>query len=73
MRTGKKKLVFGKYSILWEKKQGPAIFLSLSGQPREALLELDINKLNSGNGVENILAKLDTIFKRCALFRLRGI
>ena len=34
----------------------------LSGQPREAILELDIEKLNSGNVVENIIAKIDTLY-----------
>ena len=35
--------------------------MSLSEQPREAILELDIKKLDSDNGVENTLAKLDTL------------
>ena len=49
------------FTTLDKKKQGPAISLSLSEQPREAILELDIKKLDSDNGVENTLAKLDTL------------
>ena len=41
--------------------------MSLSGQPREAILELDIEKLNSENSVENILANLDILYLKDVL------
>ena len=41
------------------KTQSPAIFLSLSGQAHEAVLELELDKLNDDNGVKNLLEKLD--------------
>ena len=42
-RIGKKKLVFGNYSPLWIKTgMVQQNFLSLSGQHREAILELHI-------------------------------
>ena len=69
MRIGKKKLAFDNYKVLWIKKQGPAIFLSLSGQLREAIL-------NSNNGVENILAKLDTLYLKdvlCSAFEFESL
>ena len=46
------------------KKQGPAIFLTLKGNAQEAILELDIDKINVDNGVDNIIAKLDTLYLR---------
>ena len=46
------------------KKQGPAIFLTLEGKAQEAILELDIDKINVDNGVDNIIAKLDTLYLR---------
>lgn len=39
------------------------MFLPLSGQPREAIFELDIKNINSENHVENISEKLDTLYK----------
>ena len=44
------------------KKQGPAIFLTLEGRAREAVLELEVDKISDAAGVSNIIAKLDTLF-----------
>ena len=42
-----------------KKKQAPAIFLSLAGQAREAIVSLDINRLFCDHGVENLREELD--------------
>ena len=43
-------------------KQGPAIFLTLEGQAREAVLELEVKDLGSETGVENLTKKLDSLY-----------
>ena len=43
-------------------KQGPVIFLTLSGKAREAVLELDVSKLTDKDGVKNVISKLDTLY-----------
>ena len=50
------------FTSLERKKQGPAIFLSLSGQAREAVSELELDKLNDDNGVKNLLEKLGKLY-----------
>ena len=42
-----------------KKKQAPAIFLSLAGQAREAIVSLDINRLFCDHGVENLREELE--------------
>ena len=44
------------------KKQGPAIFLTLSGKAREAVLRSDVSKLTDKDGVKNVISKLDTLY-----------
>ena len=43
-------------------KQGPAIFLTLEGKAREAILQLDVTTLNGDDGVGVITNKLDELF-----------
>ena len=45
----------------WQKKQAPAIFLSLTGQAKEALVGDDINKLSCDKGVETLIKEFDKI------------
>ena len=45
-----------------EEKQAPAIFLTLSGQAREAVLKPDISKIAHDDGVKNLLDCLDELF-----------
>ena len=54
-------------------KQAPAIFLLLSGQAREAVLELELDKLNDDNGVKNLLEKLDKLYLKDDTHCLRSI
>ena len=50
------------FTSLERKKQAPTIFLSLSGQAHEAVLELKLDKLNDDNGVKNLLEKLGKLY-----------
>ena len=50
------------FTDLAEIKQGPAIFLSLDGRAREAVLELEVVKISAKDGVKNIIAKLDSLY-----------
>ena len=61
--TWKKEIsIWQLFTSLERKKQDPTIFLSLSGQAREAVLELELDKLNDDNGVKNLLEKLDKLY-----------
>ena len=44
------------------KKQGPSLYLSLTGRAREAALELDIGDISKDDGVEKILQRLDKLY-----------
>ena len=50
------------FTDLAVKKQGPAIFLTLEGRAREAVLELDVDKISAESGVQEIINKLDTLY-----------
>ena len=52
------------FTSLEKKKQAPAIFLTLSGQVREAVLGLDISKLAHDDRVKNLLNCLDELFHK---------
>ena len=43
-------------------RQAPAVFLSLTGQARTAILEMDISLLNAEDGMDKLVEKLDTLF-----------
>ena len=45
-----------------DKKQGPAVLLSLQGKARNLCLEMDMTELTTDKGVEAILKKLDGMF-----------
>ena len=44
------------------KKQGPSLYLSLSGKAREAALEIDLEELKKDTGVQTILDRLDKLY-----------
>ena len=44
------------------KKQGPAIFLTLEGKAREAVLELSVEKLSAETGVETLVEHLNKLY-----------
>ena len=50
------------FTDLADVKQGPAIFLTLEGRSREAVLELDVSKISAKDGVKTIIEKLDSLY-----------
>ena len=44
------------------KKQGPSLYLSLTGKAREAALELDIAVISKDDGLEKFLELLDKLY-----------
>ena len=50
------------FTDLSAEKQGPAIFLTLEGKAREAILDLDISLLKGNSGVKNIVTVLDKLY-----------
>ena len=63
-RTWKKEmLVWEMATAVSEEKRGPTVFLSLSGKAREAVLEMDLNKLNTKEGLKLLYEKLDSLFE----------
>ena len=46
-----------------EEKQGAAIFLSLTGKSREAVLELTKEEISGNEGVKKVIEKLDGLWK----------
>ena len=50
------------FTSLEKKKQAPAIFLTLTGQAREAILKLEPNTLPVDGGVQNLIKALDNLY-----------
>lgn len=50
-----------------KKKQAAAIFLTLEGKARDAVLEMNIETLNADNGVDKVIETLDSLFKKDTL------
>jgi len=49
-------------TTLSPEKQGPCLYLSLSGKAREAALELDIDLIKDKDGIKLILERLDALY-----------
>ena len=45
-------------------KQGPALILAISGKAQEIVLELSLDEIKAADGVETILTKLRTIYRK---------
>ena len=43
-------------------EQGPALALSLSGNSRDAAMDIDVATLNSNDGLQSIINKLDGLY-----------
>ena len=56
--------IWQSFTDIKKEKQGSALFLTLEGKAKEAALELDLDKFNCENGVDNIIKKLDTLYLR---------
>ena len=54
--------IWQRFTTLSPRKQALAIFLSLTGKAREAVLELDIDTLNTDDGVDRVLEQLDKLY-----------
>ena len=54
--------VWEMFTDIEQKKRGPAVYLSLTGKAREAVRDLKPAELGGNNGVQIILAKLDSYF-----------
>ena len=50
------------FTDLAAEKQGPAVFLTLEGKAREAMLNMDIEKIKGRDGVENIVTELNKLY-----------
>ena len=73
MKDGKKEVALWEtFTDLSAEKRAPAICLSLTRRARDAVLELDITKLNSVIGVKELIAKLDTLLLKDTEQRIYG-
>ena len=52
------------FTDISDEKQGPAVFLTLEGKAKEAVLELPTSDIKGSDGVRNIIKKLDSLYKR---------
>ena len=43
-------------------RQAPTVFLSLTGQARDAIREMDVSSLTNENGMDRLIEKLDSLF-----------
>ena len=55
-------LIWQSVTTLAQAKQGGAVFLSLTGQAKEAARELKPGELTNNAGINNLLQKLDSLF-----------
>ena len=54
--------IWNTFTDLEEKKKGPAVYLSLAKNTREAVRNLSIEELNADDGLNKIIAKLDDVY-----------
>ena len=52
------------YTDLENKRKGPAVFLSLTGEARECIRTLKKTDIGAENGLEKIIAKLDSFYQQ---------
>ena len=50
------------YTDLDKAKQGPAVYLSLSGKARDSIRDLKVEEIGHVNGVKTIIEKLNKVF-----------
>ena len=55
--------VWAMLTNLPKKKQGPALWMSLSGKAKEAIQDMDIDEIKADDGLHTMMAKLDSLFK----------
>ena len=54
--------IWSTFTSLQNEKQGTAIILSLKGADQEAVLELAQADISAVNGLQNVLARLDSLY-----------
>ena len=50
------------FTSLPDEKKAPAIFMTLTGEAREVVLNMDLEKLTDKSGVKNLIEILDNIY-----------
>jgi len=60
----KKINIWNRITCLSQDSRGGAILMTPEGEAEDAILELSEDELICADGVKNIIAKLDTIFKK---------
>lgn len=58
----KKVNIWSSFTTLEKKKHGAAVLLTLDGSAEEAVLELELEIINSDDGLEKVLEKLDKLY-----------
>ena len=58
----KEKFKFGGHLSVPEEKHAPAIFMTLTGEAREVILNMDIEKLTEKTGLNNLMVELDKLY-----------
>lgn len=61
--TWKKELkIWEAFTSLPEGKRAPAVFMTLTGEAKEAVLNLEISSLTGDDGMENLIKELDNLY-----------
>ena len=55
--------VWAMLTNLPKKKQGPALWMSLSGKAKEAIQDMDTDEIKADDGLHMTVAKLDSLFE----------
>ena len=55
--------VWASLTNLPKKKQGPALWMSLSGKAKEVVQDMDLDEIKADDGLRKMLGKLDAVFK----------
>ena len=55
--------VWATLTNLRKPKQGPALWMALKGKAKEAVQEMTLDEIKSDNGFEQMIEKLDAVFK----------
>ena len=58
----KKVKIWADFTTLEKKKHGAAVLLTLEGSAEEAVLELDLEVINSNAGLDRVIEKLDKLY-----------
>ena len=65
-----KKIMTETFTSLPNEKMTPEIFMTLSGETREAVLSMDNDALTARTGVKNLLIELDKMYLKMKALKL---